>query len=117
MAIYRPPSAKWRGAAARSISITCRMATGRPSRGHSARMHTVFDKWATWARDGEEPYLAVIDALPERGDVLYLHDRSGGDYAASRGHAQYAIAPRLLVDDPARTRVALADLLNAANLS
>jgi hypothetical protein len=82
----------------------------------SIRLHTVFDKHALWTRDAEGRYLEVLDALPPRGFVLYVHDLEGNNLSSQRLRAQYAAVPRVVVDDPSLAQVALADLWNPAHL-
>jgi hypothetical protein len=76
----------------------------------SMRLHTVFDSRSDWARDAEGRYLGVVDALPARGFVFYVHDLDGNELSARRLQAQFAAAPRVVVDDPALASLAIADV-------
>lgn len=64
----------------------------------SVRLHTVFDKSAVWERDVRGRYQGVLDALPPGGSVLYVYDLPPPE-APRHLQAQYAVAPRLLVEE------------------
>jgi len=83
----------------------------------SLRLHTVFDKRADWTRDAEGRFLPVLNALPPQGRVVFLCDWIGGERVARRLQAQYALAPRLVVDEPTPADAAIVDLQDPAHLA
>ena len=83
----------------------------------SLRLHTVFDKRADWTRDAEGRFLPVLDALPQHGPVVFLCDWTLGEKAARRLQAQFALAPRLVVDEPTPADAAIVDLQDPAHLA